>query len=97
MQTSRLGYTSPESNVITVTATGVNDLFVNKPLAIIGMDGAILVKCSEPLGKARIFNANGQLVKEIKSLENDAIIELPRGVYFMTTSTSNKAFKVIIK
>lgn len=97
VQTSRLGYTSPESNVITVTATGVDDLFVNKPLAIIGMDGAILVKCSEPLGKARIFNANGQLVKEIKSLENDAIIELPRGVYFMTTSTSNKAFKVIIK
>ena len=97
VQTSRLGYTSPESNVITVTTTAATDLFVNKPLAIIPMDGAILVKCSEPLGKARIFNVNGQLVKEIRNLENDAIIELPRGVYFMTTSTSSKAFKVIIK
>lgn len=97
VQTSRLGYTSPESNVITVIATGVNDLFVNKPLAIIGMDGGVLIKCSEPLGTARIFNVNGQLMKEIPNLENDAIIELPKGVYFMTTKTSNKAFKVIIK
>lgn len=97
VQTSRLGYTSPESNVITVIATGVNDLFVNKPLAIIGMDGGVLIKCSEPLGTARIFNVNGQLMKEIPNLENDAIIELPKGVYFMTTKTSNKAFKLIIK
>ena len=36
-------------------------------------------------------------MKEIPNLENDAIIELPKGVYFMTTKTSNKAFKVIIK
>ena len=73
------------------------DLFVNKPLAIIGMDGGVLIKCSEPLGTARIFNVNGQLMKEIPNLENDAIIELPKGVYFMTTKTSNKAFKLIIK
>ncbi|MBO4814404.1 MAG: endonuclease [Muribaculaceae bacterium] len=97
VQTSRLGYESPASNVITVTRTGIDNVFVSKPLAIIPMDGAILVKCSEPLGKARIFNVNGQLVKEIRNLENDVIIELPRGVYFMTTSSSNKAFKVIIK
>ena len=97
MQSSRLGYTSPESNVITVTTTGINDVKVDKPLAIIAMDGAVLIKCSEPLGVARIFNMNGQLVKEISNLENDAIIALPQGVYFMTTSTSRKAHKLIIK
>lgn len=97
VQSSRLGYTSPESNVITVTTTGINDVKVDKPLAIIAMDGAVLIKCSEPLGVARIFNMNGQLVKEIPNLENDAIIALPQGVYFMTTSTSRKAHKLIIK
>lgn len=97
VQSSRLGYTSPESNVITVHTSGINGIFIDKPLALINVDGGIIVKCSENLGMARIYNMSGQLVKLIPSLKNDDFIALPVGIYFMTTATSNKATRLLIK
>lgn len=97
VQSSRLGYTSVGSNVITVSHSGIGGIFTDKPLALITVEGGVIVKCSENLGTARIFNTSGQLVKVIPELKNDDLIELPGGVYFMTTSTSNKAVKLIIK
>ncbi len=97
VQTSRLGYTSVPSNVITVSTTGINSVAQEKPLALLSTRGGVIVKCSEPLGKACIYNMSGMLVKEIDELENDAVIKLPDGIYFMTTTTGTKAIKLVIR
>lgn len=97
VQSSRLGCTSTASNVITIDPSGIESLPADKPLALIAIDGGVIVKCSENLGTARIFNTSGMLVKEIDNLTNDMTIELPTGIYIMTTSTSIKAVKLAIK
>ena len=97
VQSSRLGCTSTASNVITIDPSGIESLPADKPLALIAIDGGVIVKCSENLGTARIFNTGGMLVKEIDNLTNDMTIELPTGIYIMTTSTSIKAVKLAIK
>ena len=97
VQTTRLGCTSPESNVITIETTGISGPEANKPLALIPGDGVVLVKCSEPLGRTRIYNMSGQLVKEIENLVSDTFIELPQGVYLLKTATSRKAVKLVIR
>ncbi len=97
VQSYRLGYTSPESNVITLDATGVTGVGADKPLALLPTQGGVIVKCSEPLGTARIYNAAGGLVKVIDNLQNDTPISLPGGVYIMTTATSRMATKIVIR
>lgn len=97
VQTLRLGYTSAASNVITLDVNGVTGVNADKPLALLHIDGGVVVKCSEPLGQARIYNTAGQLVRTIANLCNDAAIILPEGVYIMTTATSRQASKIVIR
>ncbi len=98
VQSSRLGYLSPASNVITVNATnGVNDITTDKPVAFLAMDGAVVVKCSEPLHDVRIYGINGRLVKALGTVHNDDIIALPGGIYIFTTGSNSHPSKLIIK
>ena len=98
VQSSRLGYLSPASNVITVNATnGIDDITSDKPVAFLAMEGAVVVKCSEPLKDVRIYNINGQLVKVLGTVESDDIITLPGGIYIFVTSSNSHPAKLIIK
>lgn len=98
VRSSRLGYLSPASNVITVNATdGVDAITADKPVAFLAMDGAVRVKCSEPLTGVRIYGVNGQLAKVLPVVENDDVIALPRGIYVFTTVDSRRPAKLIIK
>lgn len=88
IRTSRLGYTSVPSNAINVTfssVTGIED--DNNPLAIIPVEGGVLVKSSQDLGATSIYTIDGRLVRHIANLTNDTVIELPRGLYVLTTRT----------
>ena len=97
VQSYRLGYMSAPSNVITVDACGLTDVEADKPLQVIAMEGGILVKCSEDVGKAVVYNMAGQEVCRIDNLTNDMVIELPRGFYLLKTSTSRQAWKVAVR
>ena len=97
VQSFRLGYMSEPSNVITLDASGITGLLADKPLQVIGRDGGILIKCSEDLGNATIYDMAGRAVKHIDNLHNDMVIDLPRGIYLLTTTTSRSAWKVAVK
>jgi len=96
VQAYRLGYTSEESNVIYVRSTSLSEAQVDRPFYLLHCDGGVIVKSSGTLGAARIFTLTGALVKEIDALNNDDYIELPSGIYILTTSTSRKAHKIVI-
>ena len=96
VQSYRLGYLSEPSNVITLDASGITGIEVDKPLQVLAVDGGILVKCSESVGRASIYNIAGQEVKRIDDLKDDMVIELPRGIYVLKTSTSHNAWKVAV-
>ncbi len=97
VQSYRLGYLSEPSNVITLDASGITGIEADKPLQVLAVDGGILVKCSESVGRASIYNIAGQEVKRIDNLKDDMVIELPRGIYLLKTATSHKAWKVAIR
>jgi len=97
VQACRLGYESEPSRTITIDATGLTGPDADKPLHVLSGNGYIVIKCSEPLGKARIYNIAGQLVTEVDELENDQIIYLSQGIYLLTTATSRQSIKVVVK
>ncbi len=97
VQSCRLGYLSEPSNAITIDATGLTGIEADKPLEVIAMDGAILIKCSEDVGAATVYDMAGRVVRHIDNLEDDTIIELPRGIYLLKTATCRTAWKVAIR
>ena len=97
VQSYRLGYMSEPSNVITIDMSGITGLEADKPLQVLQMDGAILIKCSEDLGNAVIYDMAGRIVRRIDNLQNDMVIELPRGIYLLKTSTCRTAWKIAVQ
>ena len=63
---------------------------------MLAVDGGILVKCSESVGHATIYDLAGRTVLRIDDLKDDMVIELPRGIYVLKTSTSHNAWKVAV-
>ena len=96
MQAYRLGYLSPESNVITIDHSGITGVEADRPLALLSCDGGVLVKCSEPLNDVIIYTPSGQVVRRIGVVCSDDIIALPTGVYILTTRNSRQAYKILV-
>ena len=97
VQSYRLGYMSEPSNVITIDATGITGIEADKPLQVLATEGGILVKCSEDVGHASIYNLAGQEVWRTDHLSDDTVIKLPRGIYLLKTATSRAAWKVAVR
>ena len=97
VQSYRLGYMSEPSNVVTLDASGITGLEADKPLQVLSMDGGILIKCSESVGRASIYNLAGQEVWHTDNLNDDTVIYLPRGIYLLKTATCRSAWKVAVR
>ena len=97
VQSYRLGYMSEPSNVITIDATGLTGIEADKPLQLLPIDGGILVKCSESVGQADVYDMAGRVVRHIDNLTDDMIIELPRGIYLLKVSSCRTAWKVAVR
>ena len=97
VQSYRLGYMSDPSNVITVDASGITGIDADKPLLVLSREGGILIKCSEDVGHASIYNLSGQEVWHTDHLNDDATIDLPRGIYLLKTATNRTAWKIAVK
>ena len=97
VQSYRLGYMSEPSNVITIDASGLTGISADKPLQVLPIKGGILIKCSENVGRATVYDMAGRTVCHIDNLCDDTIIELPRGIYLLQTATSRSAWKVAVR
>ena len=97
VQSYRLGYLSEPSNVITIDFSGITGIEADKPLQVLSMEGGILIKCSEDVGSATVYDMAGRAVRHIDNLCNDMTISLPRGIYLLKTATSRTAWKVAVR
>ena len=97
VQSYRLGYTSEPSNVITIDMSGLTGIEADKPLQVLTMDGGFLIKCSEDVGEAAIYDMSGRIVRRIDNMQDDMVIELPRGIYLLKTSTCRTAWKIAVR
>ena len=96
VQSYRLGYMSEPSNVITIDFSGITGIEAEKPMQVLSMDGGILIKCSENVGPATVYDIAGRVVRHIDNLCDDMTISLPRGIYLLKTATSRTAWKIAI-
>jgi hypothetical protein len=98
VQSVRLGYRSPMSNVITVShSNSVSGITVDEPLAIVNIEGAIRFICSTPHTGVQIFDTTGRCVKQISQVDNNTDIEMPGGVYIITTDQCHRPVKAIVR
>ena len=98
VQSSRLGYLSVASNVVTVTASGVTGVEGDKRLVVASYhDGVVRIICSEKLANCRIYDAQGRIAEHLPVVEPNQLITLPLGVYIITVDGMTHPVKVVVR
>lgn len=97
VQSVRLGYRSPMSNTVTVRHSGISGVETDEPIVVIGLEGAIRIKCPEPQTGCRIYDVTGRLVRCIDIVEDNTDIDMPLGIYFVTTDRTTAPHKVAVR
>ncbi|MBR5745520.1 MAG: endonuclease [Muribaculaceae bacterium] len=98
VQTERLGFRSPASNLITVAHDGVERIEGELPLGVAVFPDCIRFICGATIHTgARIYDPSGRLIYYIPVIENNMEINLPFGVYFITTDRLSRPLKIAVK
>jgi len=92
----RLGIESPESNVIFVSHTGITDAAVDLPFTAAGGTGCIVVRCAAPAAVS-VFDVAGRMIAFIPQASGICEIELPAGVYIVTSGHGTAPAKVTVR
>lgn len=97
VQSVRLGYRSPMSNVVFVQHGGVTGVKVDEPLSVQGFEGFLRVFCSAPQPSLAIFDVSGRIIYEQAEVDANTDIYLPTGIYFVTTGVHSTPVKVMVR
>ncbi len=97
VQSYRLGYLSPESNVIFIDHLGITGIESEQGLVVQGFDGMIRFLCSDVHTGVRIYDISGKVVMSVDSVSDNTDIEIPAGIYFITTDQYRSPIKVAVK
>ncbi len=97
VQSSRLGYRSSPSNVITVYPSGVTGVETDQAFAVEIIDGGVRFVCAESHTNGEIFNMQGQLVSVLPVINNGDTVLLPYGAYIIKTKEAKHPVKILIK
>lgn len=98
VQAVRLGVTSQPSNSIVVSPGSITGVYEGVRLSARNIGGAILINTTETLDEVRIVEPNGRIVKTLNDVTDNTIVEMPDGIYLVTTpSQSSSVVKVIVK
>ena len=97
VQSVRLGYTSPESNVIYVAHTGIESTIADKPLCVAPIPGGFRFITAEPHTDARIYDISGHAVMMLPTVDSHTEVRLPAGIYIITTAESLYPQKIAVR
>ena len=97
VQSVRLGYRSPMSNVVFVDHSGVADVVVEQPLVVQAFPGFVRFICSQPQTNCRIYDISGRQIYVIDEIYQNYDLELPLGIYLITTDEHPTPVRVYIR
>lgn len=97
VQSYRLGYLSPESNVIFVDHLGITGIEAEHGLVVQGFDGMIRFLCSDVHTGVCIYDVSGKMVMFLDSVSDNSEVEIPAGIYFITTDQAPRPVKVAVQ
>ncbi len=97
VQSVRLGYRSPMSNVIFVDHSGITGVTTEQPLVVQTFTGSIRFICSVPQTGCRIYDTMGRLVRSLDSVEQNLDIDIATGIYLIVTDQHPTPVKVTVR
>jgi len=97
VQSYRLGYRSPESNVIFVDRAGITGVRLDEPLVVRGFDGMIRFVCSAPHTGVRVYDISGIEVARVGRVEPNDELPLAAGIYLVVTDQCSRPVRVIVR
>lgn len=97
VQSVRLGYTSPASNVIFVSHGGVTGVETDHPLIVQGFEGTIRFICSDRHTGVKIYDTTGRIAVYVDEVVNNTDINMSPGVYMVITDQQRRPVKVIVR
>lgn len=97
VKSARLGYYSPESNVVTVQLGGIEGVEVDQALVVMSFEGSLRILCSVPHTGLRVIDAAGRVIMALPAVSNNTDIELPTGVYFVVTDQCHRPVRAIVR
>lgn len=99
VQSSRLGHLSEPSNIITVDlkSAGITDVENDNPLGWIAFSGGVRLICGQPHTGVKVYDATGRMVRYIGEIENNTLIELPYGAYFIITDQQHTPARILVQ
>lgn len=95
VQSVRLGYRSPMSNIVNVDRSGINDISADMPLAVESYPGVVRFICSGDHTGARLYDISGHLVMTLPVITPGMEISLPAGAYILVTDSHPAPVKLI--
>jgi Endonuclease I len=95
VQSVRLGYRSPMSDVVFVERSGITDVEADFPLVVESYPGVVRFVCSTDHSGGRLYDMAGRLVMEIPLITSGMEISLSPGAYVIVTDTHRTPVKLI--
>lgn len=97
VQSVRLGYESPVSNVVTIAAGGVVLPGAAEPLTAVGIEGGVRLMTSGASRGVTVTQASGIVVRVLREAAPGEIIPLPAGIYLISAEGTPRPLKVLVK
>lgn len=98
VQSYRLGYRSPMSNVVFVNHSGLETIEREMPLTARSYEGCILLQCSTTHTDLYVYDASGRVVTVIPELRAPGMeLTLPAGVYILTSREHPTPVKLLAR
>lgn len=92
----RLGYESARSNEIFVEPAGVTGVEADSPLGWARWPGGVRIVCGEPHSGCRVYDLAGRLIRSVGVVEDNTIIELSPGAYFIVTDQCSTPLRILV-
>lgn len=98
VQSVRLGYRSPMSNVVFVNHNSITGVVTgDRGLVVQGFEGCLRFQCSDIHTGVCIYDVSGKQVALLDEISNNTTIDIPAGLYFVTTNECRTPIKVAVK
>lgn len=97
VQAVRLGIVSEPSNSVIVSPGAITGVYQGTKLTARNIGGAILINTTGTLDEVRIIEPSGRVIMRLENVEDNTVVDLPCGLYLLTSDDVAGAVKVIVK
>ncbi len=97
VQSVRLGYESPESNLVMVATGTVAGVEVDEPLTVYAIEGGMRVVLHGRRTNLRVHDVSGLEVMHLPVVEGGGEYSLPRGIYIVSVDGGGRPCSVAVR